>query len=99
MVLAEKLNDIVGRNVRLRHEDFDFDLRYVGPGYGVPSAGSMDAIRTLARTEGIFLDPIYTGKAFHGLMEMAKSGEIHGKVCFWHTGGLPALFALPTLDL
>ena len=99
VVLAEKLNDIVGRNVRLRHEDFDFDLRYVGPGYGVPSAGSMDAIRTLARTEGIFLDPIYTGQAFHGLMEMAKSGEIHGKVCFWHTGGLPALFALPTLDL
>jgi 1-aminocyclopropane-1-carboxylate deaminase/D-cysteine desulfhydrase-like pyridoxal-dependent ACC family enzyme len=32
-------------------------------------------------------------------MEMAKSGEINGKVCFWHTGGLPALFALPTLDL
>jgi 1-aminocyclopropane-1-carboxylate deaminase/D-cysteine desulfhydrase-like pyridoxal-dependent ACC family enzyme len=93
--LAEQLDHLTGNSKRLLESDFDFDLRFVGPGYGVPSEGSMEAIRTAAQTEGIFLDPIYTGKAFHGLTELVKSGEIKGKVCFWHTGGTPALFALP----
>jgi 1-aminocyclopropane-1-carboxylate deaminase/D-cysteine desulfhydrase-like pyridoxal-dependent ACC family enzyme len=93
--LGHRLDEMTGRNIGLKHEDFDFDLRFVGPGYGVASDGSLRAIETLARREGIFLDPIYTGKAFHALLELAKSGEMSGKVCFWHTGGTPALFALP----
>jgi 1-aminocyclopropane-1-carboxylate deaminase/D-cysteine desulfhydrase-like pyridoxal-dependent ACC family enzyme len=54
----------------------------------------MDAIRLLAQKEGIFLDPVYSGKAFHGLLEMAKNDELPERVCFWHTGGAPALFAM-----
>ncbi|RYG68293.1 pyridoxal-phosphate dependent enzyme, partial [bacterium] len=67
----------------------------VGPGYGVASDESLAAVRTLGRTEGILLDPIYTGKAFAGLLTLAEAGEIEGRVLFWHTGGTPALFCLP----
>ena len=88
------VDKITGMNLGLKPSDFRFDLRYVGPGYGVPSEGCLAAIETLARTEGIFLDPVYSGKAFHGLIEMARNGEINGRVCFWHTGGSPALFAM-----
>ncbi len=92
--LAAGVDEITGMNLNLKPEAFTFDLRFVGPGYGVPSEGCMDAIRLLAQKEGIFLDPVYSGKAFHGLIEMAQAGEIKGRVCFWHTGGSPALFAM-----
>ena len=46
-----------------------------------------------ARREGIFLDPIYSGKAFAALIRLAETKEIEGRVLFWHTGGTPALFA------
>lgn len=72
-----------------------FDM--VGPGYGVPSKHGNDAIRYLAAKEGVFLDPIYSGKAFAGLLELVERKEISGKVCFWHTGGLPALFAMRSM--
>ena len=93
--LAGKLDEITGLNKQMKREDFAFNLDYVGPGYGVPSEGGMNAIRTLAQKEGIFLDPIYSGKAFHGLLDMAEKGLLPKRVCFWHTGGTPALFALP----
>jgi 1-aminocyclopropane-1-carboxylate deaminase/D-cysteine desulfhydrase-like pyridoxal-dependent ACC family enzyme len=71
--------------------DYELDFGYVGPGYGVPSDAGNEAIRYLARREGIFLDPIYSGKAFSGLM--ARAEEFKGRrVLFWHTGGTPALF-------
>jgi 1-aminocyclopropane-1-carboxylate deaminase/D-cysteine desulfhydrase-like pyridoxal-dependent ACC family enzyme len=95
VTLGKKLDEMTGFNRRLSHADFDFDLRFVGPGYGVASEGSLKAIQEVAKKEGIFLDPIYTGKAFHALLELARAGEITGKVCFWHSGGTPALFALP----
>lgn len=92
--LAAGVDKITGINLNLKPEDFRFDLRFVGPGYGVSSDGCMDAIRLVAQKEGIFLDPVYSAKAFHGLIEMTKGGEIKGRVCFWHTGGSPALFAM-----
>ena len=93
--LAAGLDELLGREAGLTKGDFDYDLRFVGPGYGVPSEASFDAIRTLARTEGILLDPIYSGKAFAGLIALAEAGEIEGRVLFWHTGGIPSLFCLP----
>jgi D-cysteine desulfhydrase/L-cysteate sulfo-lyase len=75
-------------------EEFRIKFDFVGPGYGIPSGDGNQAIRYLARREGIFLDPIYSGKAFAALMAGAKSGELSGRVCFWHTGGTPALFAM-----
>jgi len=79
----------------MRPADFLLNLDYVGPGYGVPSVASMAAIRTLAKSEGIFLDPVYSGKAFAGLLDLAEKQKIKGRVVFWHTGGVPSLFALP----
>ncbi|HBY92685.1 MAG TPA: D-cysteine desulfhydrase family protein, partial [Chloroflexi bacterium] len=68
---------------------------YVAPGYGLPSAEAVEAIRLVARTEGIFLDPVYTGKAMAGLIDLVRRGHIgrDETVLFLHTGGAPGLFA------
>jgi D-cysteine desulfhydrase family pyridoxal phosphate-dependent enzyme len=68
---------------------------YAAPKYGVPSPSCQDAIRRLARTEGILLDPVYTGKAFAGMLDLIEKGRLGSKepIIFLHTGGLPALFA------
>ncbi|MGE5463420.1 MAG: pyridoxal-phosphate dependent enzyme [Syntrophothermus sp.] len=68
---------------------------YSAPKYGLPSAGCIEAIKRLARTEGILLDPVYTGKAFAGMMDLVGRGQLGNNepIIFLHTGGLPALFA------
>jgi D-cysteine desulfhydrase family pyridoxal phosphate-dependent enzyme len=74
----------------------EFVLRagYVGDGYGILSAAGAEAIRLLARTEGILLDPVYTSKALAALADFIARGEIGAgdSVVFVHTGGVPALF-------
>lgn len=67
---------------------------YLGDGYGVVSKLERRAIRMVAETEGILLDPVYTGRAMGGLMDMIDRGELtrEHSVLFWHTGGTPALF-------
>jgi 1-aminocyclopropane-1-carboxylate deaminase/D-cysteine desulfhydrase-like pyridoxal-dependent ACC family enzyme len=71
---------------------------YAAPRYGVPSNACRGAIQGLARTEGILLDPIYTGKAFAGMLDLIKKGQLGSNepIIFLHTGGLPALFAFAT---
>jgi len=75
----------------------DFHLRYdfLGGGYGVVGEPEREAIRLLAETEAILLDPVYTGRAMGGLIALVRSGEITPRetILFWHTGGAPALFA------
>lgn len=75
------------------------DGAYVGPGYAVETPEMAAAVRQLARTEGIFLDPVYTGKAMAGLIDYAKRGKLTGAgpVLFLHTGGTPALFVYPEI--
>jgi len=90
--LAVGLSEILGNRATLTADDYDLNFDYVGPGYGVPSEAGNAAIRRLAMTEGIFLDPIYSGKAFAGLFDMVAKCELTGRILFWHTGGLPALF-------
>ncbi|MCH8977613.1 MAG: hypothetical protein IH945_00005 [Armatimonadetes bacterium] len=62
-------------------------------GVAVPKTMIDAAMDYLMRKEGVLLDPIYSGKTFAGLMDLVKTGEICGRVLFWHTGGLPTLFA------
>ena len=64
---------------------------FQGEGYGIPSPEGLDAIRRLARTEGILLDPVYTSKAMAALL--ARAAEVEPPVIFLHSGGVPALFA------
>jgi D-cysteine desulfhydrase family pyridoxal phosphate-dependent enzyme len=68
---------------------------WLAPGYGKPSGDTLAAIRTAARHEGLLLDPVYSGKAFAGVLGLAGRGEFAAgsRVLFIHTGGTPALFA------
>jgi 1-aminocyclopropane-1-carboxylate deaminase/D-cysteine desulfhydrase-like pyridoxal-dependent ACC family enzyme len=77
--------------------DLIVDDSMLGGGYGVPSAAGDAAMRLLARSEGVFADPVYTGKALAGLLELVRRGRFREDdvVVFVHTGGGPALFADP----
>jgi len=68
---------------------------YVGPGYAIPTSEGGAAAKRLAQTEGLLLDPTYTAKAFAALLELLPTGRLgeDTPVIFWHTGGIPALFA------
>lgn len=66
---------------------------YRGPAYAEPTAGSTEALLLLARTEGILVDPVYTAKALHAVVDAPASVLGDGPIVFWHTGGLPAVFA------
>lgn len=77
--------------------ELEIDDSQVGPGYGQPTPAMQEAVALLARSEGILLDPVYTGKAMAGLIAKARGGVFAPgqMVVFWHTGGLPGLFAYP----
>ena len=66
----------------------------VGPGYGLPTPGMVDALTLVARTEGLLLDPVYSGKAMAGMIDAIGKGKFDDKedVVFLHTGGSTALF-------
>jgi D-cysteine desulfhydrase family pyridoxal phosphate-dependent enzyme len=68
---------------------------YLGGGYGVMGTVEKEAIQLFAGLEGLLLDPVYTGRAAAGLVDLIKQGKFSNKetVLFWHTGGTPALFA------
>jgi 1-aminocyclopropane-1-carboxylate deaminase/D-cysteine desulfhydrase-like pyridoxal-dependent ACC family enzyme len=73
---------------------------YVGEGYGVPSEDGESALKELWQCEGILLDPVYTAKAMAGLIDLAPRGKwINHRIVFLHTGGIPAVFALPAQNL
>ncbi len=63
-------------------------------GYGIPTEGMVEAVRMVARLEGILLDPVYSGKAMAGMIDLIRRGEIHKgeTVVFLHTGGAVGLF-------
>jgi 1-aminocyclopropane-1-carboxylate deaminase/D-cysteine desulfhydrase-like pyridoxal-dependent ACC family enzyme len=68
---------------------------YLGRGYGVMDQPEREAIRLFARFEGLLLDPVYTGRAAAGMIDLIRHGFFSpsDSVLFWHTGGTPALFA------
>lgn len=84
----------LGVETRLGMDDIVHDTGFVGDAYGVPTAESFSALRRLAASEGILLDPIYSGKGFAGLLAHLTAGLVPAPatVVFLHTGGLPALF-------
>lgn len=92
--LANATAERLGIDDRFAAPDLLIRDDYLGEGYGVVGELERHAIRTLAETEGILLDPVYTGRAMGGLLDMIERGELSPEhsVLFWHTGGLPALF-------
>jgi 1-aminocyclopropane-1-carboxylate deaminase/D-cysteine desulfhydrase-like pyridoxal-dependent ACC family enzyme len=93
--MANEAAALIGVDTRVTPEDYEITDAFIGPRYGVVTAEGMDALRLTARTEGILLDPVYTGKAMAGLIGLARTDFFAASegVCFWHTGGGPALFA------
>ena len=88
---AELLEDTLSRR------EGDFAMFYhVGPGYAVPNPEDTPYLEELARTEGILLDPVYTGKAWTGMLKLLEQGAFGetGDLVFIHTGGAAALFAM-----
>ncbi|HEX6323059.1 MAG TPA: D-cysteine desulfhydrase family protein [Vicinamibacterales bacterium] len=79
----------------LSYEFTEVDDTFVGPGYGIPTPASTEALELAARAEGLLLDPVYTAKAMAMLIAALRRGALaHDQtVLFWHTGGVPALFA------
>lgn len=93
--LSNEAMDLLGSLNRVTVDDFLFHEAYGGPGYEKPCRESIEAMKLLACTEGIFLDPVYTAKAFSGMLDLIEKGVVErgSTVIFWHTGGIQALFA------
>lgn len=93
--LMRESAELLGADVRVDRSDFD--LRDMcGPGYAIPSEEGNAAVSLMAQEEGLFLDPVYTGKAFAGLIAMAKEGAFKSseRILFLHSGGAGGLFAV-----
>jgi D-cysteine desulfhydrase family pyridoxal phosphate-dependent enzyme len=94
--LANEACRLLGSPERIQTSDVELiEKKYVGRKYGAPTPESEGAIRRLVRLEGILLDPTYTAKAFAGLLDLVHTGDLGDDepIIFWHTGGLPGLFA------
>ena len=85
----------IGLDIRMTDDMFVLNCDYLGAGYARPGELEFDAIRELARSEGILLGPVYTARAMGGLMDLIKKGVFKKgeTLLFWHTGGTPELFA------
>ncbi len=93
--LTQKTAEQLQMQTDLQLSDIIVRDEYLGKGYGIVGDPERRAIRLTAETEGILLDPVYTGRAMAGLIDMIEKGEFSSSdtVLFWHTGGLPAIFS------
>ncbi len=93
--LACATAETLGERITFTPADILVNAGYLGGGYGVMGAPEKEAVQLFARTEGVLLDPVYTGRAAAGMIDMIRQGKFkQGEtVLFWHTGGSPALFA------
>jgi D-cysteine desulfhydrase family pyridoxal phosphate-dependent enzyme len=89
---ATEAATILGRAAEIAPAEITLDTAWVGAGYGEPTAEGLEAIRLLARTEGILCDPVYSGKALAALVGAARARQLASPTVFWHTGGVPVLF-------
>ena len=92
--IANEAASRLGLNEHLALSDLVTDQNFIGDGYGIPTAEALEAIRLLATTEAILLDPCYTSKAMAALIAHVRGGELAASDCavFLHSGGMPALF-------
>ncbi|MGC0271276.1 D-cysteine desulfhydrase (plasmid) [Glutamicibacter soli] len=95
--LAQQASELAGAQLEIPADRVLVRDDFVGPGYSLPTREMTDAIQLFARTEGILLDPVYTGKTAAGLVGLIREGafEKDADVLLIHTGGSPALYAYP----
>ncbi len=93
--LAVETAEKLGVKDSIAREDVVCFDQYVGPGYSLPTDAMVEAVRLFAKTEAILLDPVYSGKAAAGLIDLVRKGHFpkNSNLLFLHTGGSPALFA------
>ncbi|MGZ6346335.1 MAG: D-cysteine desulfhydrase family protein [Anaerolineales bacterium] len=93
--LASETSERMGSRLNFSADDVVVNAKYAAPGYGVLTGVEREAISLFAKYEGLLLDPVYTGRAAAGLVDLIRKGFIKKDetVLFWHTGGQPALFA------
>ncbi len=96
--LADVANETAERlqvNEQFEPDDFTMNTDYLGSGYGVVGDLERETITLAARCDGLLVGPVYTGRALGGLIDLIRRGTFHQDetVLFWHTGGVPALFA------
>ena len=93
--LADRAATLLDFEARVGPDDLDVHDQYVGERYGDTPPTTLEAIKLAARTDAIFMDPVYTGKAFSGLVGQVRAGQVGPDevAVFVHTGGLPIIFA------
>lgn len=93
--LASDASEKIGERIEFGPADVLANADYCGAGYGVLTDGEREAVRLFAKFEGLLLDPVYTGRAAAGMIDLIRKGFFKSDetVLFWHTGGQPALFA------
>jgi len=93
--LANDTADFIGIDHTFTKKELNLNADYIGEGYAVIGDLEKEAISLTAQTEGILLDPVYTGRAMGGLFDLIRTEKLSktDNVLFWHTGGAPALFA------
>ncbi len=99
--LASDTSEKLGPRIDFTPQDVLATDQYCRAGYGVLTDAEREAVRLLARCEGLLLDPVYTGRAAAGLIDLIRKGFFRKDetVLFWHTGGQPALFAEKYSDI
>ena len=92
--LVQRTAKHIGINSDIPREAVVCFDEYVGPGYSLPTPEMAEAVRMLARLEGVLIDPVYTGKAMAGLIDLVRKGAFNKdeNILFVHTGGSPALY-------
>jgi D-cysteine desulfhydrase family pyridoxal phosphate-dependent enzyme len=93
--LATRVADFLGEKISFDGAQMLINSDYTGKGYGIMGEAEKEAISLFARYEGLLLDPVYTGRAAAGMIDLIRKGFFKSSetVLFWHTGGTPALFA------
>jgi D-cysteine desulfhydrase len=93
--LASEASTRLGERINFREADVQANADYCAAGYGIVTPAEIEATRLFARSEGLLLDPVYTGRAAAGMIDLIRRGFFKKgeTVLFWHTGGQPALFA------
>ena len=93
--LANETARLLGMNLTFAPDEISIYDEYVGEGYGIPTPQGIEAIRLVAQTEGLILDPVYSAKAMAGFADLIRQGKFTSQdtIIFVHTGGAPSVFA------